>query len=45
MENNWFSAVGKKIFSLIKGKQTSTCLEIHFRDFRLQLRQLKFLVG
>ena len=32
-ENVWLSAVGKEICLLIKGKQTSTCLEIRYGDF------------
>jgi len=33
-ENVWSLAVGKKKFLPVKGKQTSTCLEICFCDFR-----------
>ena len=33
-ENVWLSAVGETIFPPIKGKQTSTCLEIRFCIFR-----------
>ena len=32
-ENVWSSDIAKKIFPPIKGKQTSTCLEIRFCDF------------